>query len=826
MARREVFRLQHLLECEYAEGNRGGIRNQQACDSLKAQLRDVYEGKARAYLLRSRDTFREELETCSAAFFSSVRADRAKQVVTGVMDKQGRVVSEGAEMVQAATDYYRTMFREKDIEVGGGEVFLDFLTQRVPKDIVQALEAPLTLIEIEWALQRMKRRKVPGIDGLPAEFYLKFWDILGPVVLEVLSAILRTGTMGGSAATGVISLLYKKGDRADLGNWRPLTMLCVDYKLLAKVLADRLGLALPHVVHVDQTCGVAGRSVRWNLQLIRDTVAWAEDRHLPLMVVGLDQAKAFDRVHWGFMFRVLLRLGFSQAFMGWLSILYTGVGSVVSLNGHIGDVFRLHSGVRQGCPLSPLLYILYMEPLAAAIRADPGVRGFLLPGSGGLRVKLSQYADDTTLLLDTDACLFRSLEIFQSFGKVASAELNCAKSSVKFFGRWKERTEVPGGLMLCTGPLKVLGVSFETAHSATANWTGRFLAVRKKLALWKSRGLTLIGKVLVLKVDVMPSLVYLAYIYPMPVSMRRPIMRLVFTFLWGGRYEYVARARMLAGIEAGGRDVPHLPLKLDCIFVSFLCKQMSTPVVHPSGHFLRLYFSYQARRMLAWTNLAPRVEQQPWHYQYAARWLRAHPEASETNVRLDHKVLYKVVRQRAIAPAVVGIPKSIWKGIQPRGLDNGLKDLNWLCLHKCLPVRDVMYRHSLARSPVCPREGCMGEETVRHVMWDCPFASIVWGRAATWLRRLDPGFKLTWTRVVEGGGLGSKHFLTWLIISLVKRSLWVARQDLVGKNRESRLEGVLKRVELDIKGRIERDIRKWGKHAALERWKGGFGWGW
>lgn len=821
-AKREALRLQRLLELEYTRGNSDGTLNQQACDSLKSQLREVFESKARAYLLQSREKFIESFETCSASFFSSIRADRAKRVVTGVRDEQGRIVSDRVQMVRAATDYYRTAFSEKEIDVGSGEVFLDLLTQRVPLNIAQTLDAPLTLEELEGALNRMNRRKVPGIDGLPAEFYLKFWDILGPVLLEILSAVLRTGAMGGSLATGVISLLFKKGDPTDLGNWRPLTMLCVDYKLLAKVLADRLGTALAHVVHVDQTCAVAGRSVRWNLQLIRDAVAWAEDRQLPLMVVSLDQAKAFDRVHWGFMFRVLSRLGFTDRFVGWLRVLYTSVGSTVSVNGHLGEVFRVHAGVRQGCPLSPLLYILYMEPLAAAIRADPGVKGFLIPGSGGLRVKLSQYADDTTLLLDSDACLTRSLEIIQSFGRAAGAKLNTAKSSLKFFGRWKDRTDVPGGLPLCEGPLKVLGVSFEIVHSATVNWTRRFLAAQKKLALWRSRKLTLIGKVLVLKVDVLPSLLYLAYIYPLPVSMRRPLMRLVFSFIWGGRYEYVSRTRMMAAIEAGGRDVPHLPLKLDCIFVSFLFSQLSVPVAHPSGHFMRLYFSYQARGVIAWSNLAPRVEQQPWHYHHAARWLRAHPEASGTGVLLSHRALYQVARKGVVAPAVVGTPAGVWWGIQPRGLDNGLKDLNWLCLHGCLPVRELLYRHGLTRAPVCPRIGCLHDETIRHVMWDCTFASEGWKRANKWLVQLVPGFHLTWSVVKRGVSLGRTMVLTWLIVSLVKRGLWRARQDLVN-NKEVSVEGVVKRIELELKGRIMMDIRKWGKHAALERWKGGLG---
>lgn len=822
-ARRRVSYLQQRLELAYARGNCGSKVDLQVCDTLKARLRESYEHRARAYLLRSRRDLTEKSETCSAAFFSSIRADREKQIMTAVRDKQGRLVTETDEMLSVTTDHYRLMFKERVVDVEGGRDFLDLLTQRVPPDIAQAMEAPLSLNELGGALRRMNKRKVPGMDGLPVEFYVVFWDVLGPVLLEVLTEVLHMGAMGGSLATGVISLLYKKGDNTDLGNWRPLTMLCVDYKLLAKVLADRLGMALPHVVHVDQTCGVEGRSVRWNLQLIRDAIAWVEDKNLPLMAVALDQAKAFDRVHRGFMFRVLKRMGFSLVFVGWVQALYTNVRSMVAVNGHLGEVFGVHSGVRQGCPLSPLLYILYIEPLAAAIRADRGIKGLLVPGSGGTRVKLSQYADDTTLLLDSDACLIRSLQIIHDFGQVAGASLNFAKSSVKFFGRWRGRTEVPGGLALCPGPLKILGVLFETAHSAASNWMLRLSMVQKKLTLWKSRCLTFVGKVLILKVDVLPSLLYLAYVFPLPVSMRRPLMRLVFNFMWGGRYEYVSRARMLAGIEAGGRDVPHLPLKLDCIFVSSLFTQLSGPVVHPSGYFLRLYFAYQARQLMVWSNLAPRVEQLPWHYLHAARWLRANPEASLAAVKLSHRALYNEVRERVTEPPVVGVPPRIWREIQPRGLDNGLKDLNWLCLHRRLPVRRTMHRHGLAGSPVCPRVGCTEDESVVHVMWDCPFAQEVWYRVRLVFGQLIPMSTMTWDKVDRGVGAGKGKFPMWLIISWVKRNLWLARQELVQKNRETGVQGVMTRVVAEVMERIKRDIMRWGKHAALERWKGGLG---
>ncbi|CAB1345251.1 unnamed protein product [Coregonus sp. 'balchen'] len=184
----------------------------------------------------------------------------------------------------------------------------------------------------------------------------------------------------------------------------------------------------------------------------------------------------------------------------------------------------------------------------------------------------------------------------------------------------------------------------------------------------------------------------MAYVYPLPASLRRPLVRLVFQFMWGGRLERVARVRMLCPIGEG---------------------ELAHPVIHLSGYFLRVFFSYQARSVMVWSNTGPRAEQLPWHFGYAAKWLRAHPEVEVARVGLDHRHLYEEVRQGGCPGPVVGIPDGVWEGVQVRGLDNGLKDLNWLSLHKCLPVRS---KTNLWRggdiapcfSGLCFRQGGMG----------------------------------------------------------------------------------------------------------------------
>lgn len=544
------------------------------------------------------------------------------------------------------------------------------------------------------------------------------------------------------------------------------------------------------------------------------------------MVVSLDQAKAFDRVNRWFMFKVMERMGFGEVFIGWIKTLYTGASCLVQVNGKLGQCFEVKEGVRQGCPLSPLLFILYMEPVAEAIRKDSGIKGLMIPGGKGAVVKLSQYADDTTLLLESDKCLERALYLFEEFSLASGAILNRSKSAVKFFGKFKQRREGIGGLQVCEDPLKILGISFQNEGSVTLNWERRISSVQKRLERWKGCRLSLMGKVLVLKMDVLPFFQFLAYIYPLTASMRKSVIRLLFNFVWGGRYEYVKRTEMFNPVNEGGRDVPHIPLKLDCLFVSSILAQLAEPSEHPSWFFLRLFFSYQARHVMRWTNDGPRAEAQPWHFSHAARWMSKYPEGKEVAVCLDQRKLYGKVRERVSSVVKVGVSKEVWMNIQPKNLDNGLKDLNWLCFLRRLPVKEIMYRHGIAKDGRCPREGCLEEETIRHTFWECAFAQSVWARGRRILGMISENFKVSSDNIIGGirskKGEGKVVFMLWLIISLVKKGLWEERQIVSrGKGKRS-AEGVIRGVEADLRGRIKWDIQRWGKHAARERWKGLF----
>ena len=152
-----------------------------------------------------------------------------------------------------------------------------------------------------------------------------------------------------------------------------------DYKIASRSIAARLLKVIHLIVSKDQTCGVPGRFIGENVAFLRDVVDFCTSSGVPPALLSLDQEKAFDRVYWSFLRSTLYAFGFGQSFIGWFDLFYDNSCSPVNVNGYVSSCCSLSRGVRQGCPLSPLLYILVAEVLACNIRAHNLISGLRLP---------------------------------------------------------------------------------------------------------------------------------------------------------------------------------------------------------------------------------------------------------------------------------------------------------------------------------------------------------------------------------------------------------------------------------------------------------------
>ena len=537
-------------------------------NSTLAELAKFDLEVARGAQVRSRVRWVEEGESSSAFFFRLERKRGVDRRISALKTEDGVTVSDTEGLCNVITAFYSGLFRSQCTdELFSRVALLRNVSVALPPADAEICEGLLSAEECWAALEGMARRKAPGSDGLPMEFSLKFWDLLGEDLVCVLNSSFRPGCLSLSQRRGVISLSFKKGDRLDIRNWRPISLLNVDYKLAARAIAGRLLKVIHLVVARDQTCGVPGRFIGENVAFLRDVVDFATLSNSPVALLSLDQEKAFDRVEWSFMRDTLLAMGLGPSFVSWVDLFYCNVQSCVDVNGHLSSFFPLSRGVRQGCPLSPLLYVLVAEVLAFNIRVNPRIIGLSLPGSMSPLPVISQYVDDTSLVVTSDDSITATFDTYSLFEKGSGAKLNQSKSKGLWLGSWVGRTNPPVVLDWSPSKLKILGVYLGRGDLEEANWRPRIDAVENVLLSWRQRSLSFQGRSLVINVLALARIWYVASLIHMPLWVLKELNSLVFHFFWRGKRELVARSSVVQPPLFGGFAVIDVKLKVQSLVV-------------------------------------------------------------------------------------------------------------------------------------------------------------------------------------------------------------------------------------------------------------------
>ena len=245
-------------------------------------------------------------------------------------------------------------------------------------------------------MKTFKSNKTPGNDGLTIEFYKNFWSVLGKFCVSSFNESFKSGELSTSQKQAVISLLDKGKDRTLLKNWRPISLLNNDYKIMSKAIANRFINYLPKLVHHNQVGYIKNRNIADNIRAIEDLLYQTEALNIPGLIICVDFRKAFDSIDWTFLELTLEKFNFGPSLIQWIRTFYTDISSCIINNGLTSKYFKLGRGVRQGDPLSPYLFILTVEILANIIRQNKNIKGIKLNET---EIKTLQYADDTCGML-------------------------------------------------------------------------------------------------------------------------------------------------------------------------------------------------------------------------------------------------------------------------------------------------------------------------------------------------------------------------------------------------------------------------------------------
>ena len=316
-------------------------------------------------------------------------------------------------------------------------------------------------------------------------------------------------------------------------------------------MAKRLEKVLPKIINPDQTGYVKGRYIGENIRLIQDLMFYTEKENLPGIAVFIDFRKAFDTIEWHYLEKALTHFNFGPNFLQWFKILHTDISSCVLNNGHASHFFSLKRGVRQGCPLSGLLFVVGLEFLARAIKSDKLIKGITI---GKKEMKTSMYADDTTVFVSDTVSIQHLLNMLEKFRSISGLQVNTSKTEALWLGSWKDRHDTPFNFNWPYDPICALGVffSYNTLKADKLNFDDKLRSMEKVLNIWKCRKLTLIGKINIVKTLALSKLIFNSSNLYLPPHVIDAANKMIFDFIWEGKPPKIKKSTIIGEKANGG----------------------------------------------------------------------------------------------------------------------------------------------------------------------------------------------------------------------------------------------------------------------------------
>ena len=434
---------------------------------------------------------------------------------------------------------------------------------------LSCLEAPFSEEEVWATINAMPADRAPGPDGFTGRFYKSCWQIIKADVLAALVSIhqgdLRHLELLNSA---YLTLIPKKLDALEAKDYRPISLVHSFAKLVTKLLANHLAPLLNTLVATNQSAFIRGRCIHDNFMLVQQTIKVLHRRKIASLFLKLDISKAFDSMDWSFLLEILSHLGFGPAWRTIISNLLHTASTQIMLNGEPGLSISHQRGLRQGDPLSPMLFILVMDVLNSLfLKAE--AEGLLSPlQSTGQR--LSLYADDVALFIrPTEEDLQLTKDLLRCFGEASGLQTNLQKSCVIPIQCDEGVLEEVNNTLQCNTasfPTTYLGLPISDKKLRRGDLLTWIEKIANKLPGWRASLLTLAGRAVLVQFVLTAIPIHLLIAIKVPKWFLRAIDKIRRGFLWSGRKQanggccLVAWEKVMRPIDLGGLGIHNLEI--------------------------------------------------------------------------------------------------------------------------------------------------------------------------------------------------------------------------------------------------------------------------
>lgn len=635
--------------------------------------------------------------------------------------------------------------------------------------------------EVRDAVRESPLGKAPGLDGIPAEVwktYLKWEEKdeegerepcrMSRILRQVFNDIESHGVEDSTTFTdGWICPIYKlKKDQREIVNYRPITLLNADYKVMTRVMAVRLAGVADSLVQPDQAAFIPGRQIFSNIKLSRMVLEYAEAGERNGAIVALDQEKAYDMISHEYLWGVLRKLNFPENFIKTIIHLYQKAKSCVMVNGMQSDFYRIVRGVRQGDPMSCLLFVLAIEPLACALR-ESTLRGMEIMGDTE-RLITTLFADDTTVYLNETDSFKEMQDILDRWCTAARARFNVEKTEVLPVGTPKYRLElaerasssilgmsIPASIKVVRDGelIRSLGAWIGNACDEDAPWIRMIQVLEKNLGFWTRRKPTLNGRKLIVGMEIGGRTQFLAKAQPMSEAIEKRLRTMVTFFMNNGdSHPRVGRDTLYKPVASGGLNLLDVVARNEAIDAVWLREYLLGGADRPR-------WAVVADAILArsTTAAARNVEDLAKVNTFTQTWsVSTH---HSVGLRRDLRRMMKTATKYNLAISTNN-PTEVFKAALPMWYHVGEADgrslantLSARCLREkhgvltvgeCAAVAERLSRRGATGSPHTPKRTCMCYECERdRTVKGCDDPHRCAGMAAKLLQKLTPLWKLS-----------------------------------------------------------------------------------
>lgn len=589
---------------------------QRNCEAIEQQIQSIKQHKTESAVLTQTARYRTLGESVSKYWFSIGKSLMTESMIRSLKDEEGIPCPHTDDMLEIAAKHHETLMRclEMTAERQHALAKIVSMAKETPLSPANAerLGSALTEVDAELAIRVSQTGKAPGEDGIPYEFYKKWEDKYKkrtpntpeiPSIVQMMVKAWNAPSRKTAAQTeyvkGLMALLYKKGDKELPANYRPITLLNTDEKLETKCLATRMGLILPSIIHPDQAGFVPGRDILDQVKLAKVIAEYCEVTEQNGCLIALDQEKAYDRIDHSYQWEILAAYGVPGSFIQRIQALYANATTQVMINRKLSCSFPVNRGVRQGDPMSCLLFDLAIEPLAESLRRST-LHGIRIPGQAG-RIICKLFADDTQLYLAKHDSPREAMGLAENWTIASTAKFNKGKTEVLPLGKQSFRNRVVatrrvagkitpnddplpvGARVIKTGKsLRILGRRVGYKLDIDEIWDPIINKMEVAVKKWATRPITMKGKAIVASFLVLSLAQYPIMVNEPSKAICQRINQTLRKLVWKGKARGILKLETLANpIGKGGIGLPLVEAKARAARIMWLKKWRKSHATRP-----------------------------------------------------------------------------------------------------------------------------------------------------------------------------------------------------------------------------------------------------